>query len=86
MPKINFSNIDDMDDFGPVPDGQYLCRLMYIESGKTKNHDDMWKLRWKIEGGNCDGRLLFGNLIFNLKGIPKLKQLCICCVHTTRSL
>ena len=31
MPKIDFSKVDDVQDFSPLPDGKYLCKVSEIE-------------------------------------------------------
>ena len=79
MPKIDFPNISDIADFSPVPEDQYLCCLIDLETDLTKSGDEMWKLRWKIEGGEHDGRLLFDNMVFTPKAISRVKFICICC-------
>lgn len=79
MPKIDFSNVSDITDFSPVPEGQYLCKLVDIEKDLTRSGDEMWKLRWQVEGGEHDGRLLFDNLVFTSKAMSKAKLVCTCC-------
>ena len=39
----------------------------------------MWKLRWQVEGGEHDGRLLFDNLIFSPKAMSRCKLICSSC-------
>ena len=36
----------------------------------------MWKLRWAIEGGEHQGRLLFDNMVFNDRAMPRVKLIC----------
>ena len=79
MPKIDFSTVNDIADFDPVPDGQYLCTITDIESGLTKKGDDMWTLRLRIEGGEHNGRLLFDNIIFSDRALPRVKRIFACC-------
>ena len=31
MPKIDFDRVDDVQDFAPLPDGKYLCRVSDVE-------------------------------------------------------
>jgi len=79
MPRVDFSNVSEIADFAPIPDGEYLCRLADVEPDLTKAGDEMWKLRWKVEGGEHDGRLIFDNLVFKLDTISRVKLLCSCC-------
>ena len=59
MPKVDFTNVGDVADFAPIPDGEYLVRIVDIEMDATRGGDEMWKLRLEVEGGEHDGRLLF---------------------------
>lgn len=79
MPKIDFSNVDGLASFAPVPDGEYTCKIKDIETDITRAGDDIWKLRWTIEGGEHAGRLLFDNLVFSPKAMPRVKLLCESC-------
>lgn len=79
MPRIDFSNVSDTVDFAPLPDGDYVCQLTDIEVDRTKAGDEMWKLRWAVQGGEYDGRLLFDNLVFSQKALSRVKLICGCC-------
>ena len=79
MPRIDFENVEGIGDYSPVPDGQYLCRLTDIEPDTTRSGDEMWKLRWTVESGEHAGRLLFDNLVFNAKAMPRVKLVCSSC-------
>ena len=35
MPEVDFSQVDDVGDFSPLPDGKYLCRLDDVEETTT---------------------------------------------------
>lgn len=79
MPKINFADVNAVADFAPLPDGEYLCRLGDIETDVTRAGDPMWKLRWIVEGGEQAGRILFDNLVFSPKAMPRVKLICQSC-------
>lgn len=79
MPKIDFSHIDGVGDFAPLPEGEYVCRLSDIEIDVTRGGDPMWKLRWIVESGEHAGRLLFDNLVFSPKALPRVKLICASC-------
>ena len=76
MPKIDFSTIDDVNDFSPLPEGEYLCRLTDIEETTTRQDDDQWKLRFVVEAGEYSGRYIFDNLFFSPKALPRVKLIC----------
>jgi hypothetical protein len=79
MPRINFATIDSVSDFAPLPDGEYTCVLADIETDITRAGDPMWKLRWTVEGGEHAGRILFDNLVFSAKAMPRVKLVCGSC-------
>ncbi len=78
MPKVDFSTVDGISDFTPVPEGLYTCRLSEIDTDLTKFGDEKWKLRWTIESGEHIGRILFDSLVFSPKAMPRVKALCEC--------
>jgi len=79
MPRVDFNNVSEIADFAPIPDGEYVCSLVDIETDLTRAGDEMWKLRWEVDGGEHDGRLLFDNLVFNAKAMPRVKLVCSSC-------
>ena len=46
MPRINFDEIEELQDFTPLPEDDYLCRLVEIEEDYTQNNDEMWRLKF----------------------------------------
>ena len=76
MPKIDLSKIDDVSDFSPIPDGKYFCRLVELEEDTTKSGDEMWKLRLKVLMGPHKGRLIFDNMVFSDRAMPRVKHIC----------
>jgi len=76
MPKIDFTKIEDAQDFSPIPDGKYLCKLIEIEESETQNGDEMWKLRFEVAQGDHAGRLIFDNLVFSEAAMKRVKLIC----------
>lgn len=76
MPKIDFSKIDDVQDFSPLPDGKYLCKLAGIEEASTQYGDEMWKLRFEVIKGEHTGRFIFDNLVFSEAAMKRVKLIC----------
>lgn len=74
MPKVNFGGVDDAQDFSAVPKDKYRCRVAKVKEGFTKNGDEMWSLRLRIEDGPYKGRLLFDNLIFSDAAMGRVKM------------
>ena len=76
MPKIDFSKVDDVQDFSPLPDGKYLCRLSEIEESSTQYGDEMWKLRFEVIQGEHIGRFIFDNMVFSEAALKRVKLIC----------
>ena len=76
MHKIDFSKIEDVQDFTPLPDGKYICQLTEIEEATTQYDDEMWKLRFEVIEGKFIGRLVFDNLVFSEAAMKRAKLIC----------
>ena len=76
MARINFNTVDDIDDFSPLPEGQYLCRLAEVEEASTQYGDDMWKIRFVVAEGASQGRYIFDNLVFSEAALKRVKLVC----------
>jgi hypothetical protein len=76
MPKINFDEIEDVQDFSPIPGGRYLCRLVEVEESKTQYDDEMWNVRFEVIEGEHKGRAVFDRMIFSQAAIKRVKLIC----------
>jgi hypothetical protein len=76
MPRIDFSKVDDVQDFSPIPDGKYPCRLTDIEEASTNAGDEMWKMRFQVAEGPHAGRMIFDNLVFSDAAMKRAKLVC----------
>ena len=76
MPKIDFDNVDDVQDFSPLPAGKYLCRLAEVEEAATQYGDEMWKLRFLVADGKHSGRYIFDNMVFSDAALKRAKLIC----------
>ncbi|MFA5138358.1 MAG: DUF669 domain-containing protein [Elusimicrobiota bacterium] len=76
MPRIDFSKVDDVQDFSPIPEGKYLCKLADIEEASTNAGDEMWKLRFQVAEGPHAGRMVFDNLVFSSAAMKRVKLVC----------
>jgi len=81
MPIVDFTNVklpeEGKMDFSPLPEGEYLCEVEEVDdTGKTKAGDEMWGIKFKVVGGEYDGRYIFDNMVFSDKALPRLKLIC----------
>lgn len=73
MPRIDFSNIDDVHGFSPLPEGSYFVRVDLVETTETRNGDEMWKLRLAVTSGESRGRFIFDNIVFSRAALKRAK-------------
>ncbi len=73
---INFGNVDDVEDFSPIPPGDYLCEVDEVEEDTTQFGDPMWRLRLVVQGGEYAGRCIFDNLVLSEAAKPRAKLIC----------
>jgi len=78
MPRIDFPSIPNVDEFDLMPDGKYACHLEEVEEDVTKRGDEMWRLRFTVDEGEHSGRLIFDNMVFSPKAMPRAKLICQC--------
>jgi hypothetical protein len=76
MPRIDFNNVGDVQDFSPLPDGKYLCRVADVEEAATQYGDEMWKLRFAVDSGPHRGRYIFDNMVFSDAALKRVKHIC----------
>ena len=76
MPKLNFDQVEEVQDFSPLPDGKYLCQLNDIEESSTQYNDEMWKVRFEVIDGEDAGRMIFDNLVFSKAALKRVKLIC----------
>ena len=56
--EIDFGQVEDAEDFSPVPDGKYHVRVIGIEEKPTRAGDPMWNLDLEIQEGPHAGRII----------------------------
>ena len=76
MTVIDFSRIEDVNDFTPLPEGQYLSRVDDVGITTTKSGDEMWRLRFVVEEGEYAGRYIFDKLVFSDAALTRVKLIC----------
>lgn len=69
-PSIDFTNVPSLD---PVPDGVYQAEVVHAEEGMSKTGNPKIDLRWKIVGGEFDGRQIFDTMSFHPDALWRTK-------------
>ena len=84
MPRIDFNSVAGVENFAPIPAGDYTCRLTDIEPDVTRAGHEKWRLRWEVQEGEYAGRNIFDTISFTPKAMPRVKLVCeICGVDVT---
>lgn len=73
MPEIDFDKVEDVQDYTPVPQGKYRCKLIDVEKSSTQFNDEMWNLRFQILDGEHAGRMIFDRISFSEAGMKRVK-------------
>ena len=76
MPTIDFSKVEEPQEFKPLPEGRYYCQLVEIEESETLNGDEMFKLRFEVLDGEYADRIIFDNLVFSKNAMKRAKLIC----------
>ena len=75
MPRVNFKDVDEEQQFTIVPEGDYVAEIKKVEETKTKKDDDMWKVQFQILEGDFKGNNVFSFFVFNDGGYGNIKKL-----------
>lgn len=70
MPSIDFSNVKGLD---PIPQGSYTAEIVHAEAGVSQSGNPKIELRYKVVGGDYDGRLVFDSLSFHPDALWRTK-------------
>ena len=76
MPKVDFANIENAQDYAPLPEGEYTCRIAKVEEASTKAGDEMWRLHLEVIEGEHAGRFIFDNMVFSTAAMKRVKLIC----------
>ena len=75
MPRVNFKEVDEEQQFTIIPEGEYVAEIKKVEETKTKKDDDMWKVQFQILDGDFKGKNVTSFFVFNDGGYGNIKKL-----------
>ena len=75
MPRVNFKEVDEEQQFTIIPEGEYVAEIKKVEETKTKKDDDMWKVQFQILDGDFKGNNVTSFFVFNDGGYGNIKKL-----------
>lgn len=75
MPKVNFKDVDETQQFKVIPEGDYVAEIAKVEETKSQKGDDMWKVQFKVIEGDQKGATINTFMVFNEVGYGNIKKL-----------
>ncbi len=72
---MDFSGIEDIESFVSVPEGNYVCRVVEVREGTTREGSLRWALRLEVSEGDYAGRTAaWDGLVWSERGLPRVKR------------
>ncbi len=71
--ELDFSNVDDAQDFKPLPEGRYPCRVVSSEQSSTSNGNPKIRLSLEVLDGPYTGRRIFDDLVLSGGAMGRVK-------------
>ncbi|MBL8692557.1 MAG: hypothetical protein JNJ88_00510 [Planctomycetes bacterium] len=74
MVRVDFTQVDDADNYVSVPNGTYLCRIGEVRARIGDDGAERWGVRWIVADGPYAGRTAaWDALTFSAKGLRRAK-------------
>mgnify|MGYP001203309291 FL=1 len=54
--RYDFSEVEDLESFVSVPEGEHLCRVAEVREGATRDGSTRWSMRLEVVEGEYIGR------------------------------
>lgn len=54
--EVDFSDVEEVEDFLSIPEGSYLCRVAEVRQGWTQAGDERWSFRLEVVDGEYAGK------------------------------
>ncbi|QDU65710.1 DUF669 domain-containing protein [Engelhardtia mirabilis] len=54
--EVDFSEVEEVENYQSVPDGRYLCRVAEVRQGWTQAGDERWTFRLEVVEGDFAGK------------------------------
>lgn len=72
--ELDFSHVEEVQDFLSVPPGNYLCRVAEVREGWTRSGDSRWSIRLEVNEGEFAGKTAAWDFVsFGERGTRRAK-------------
>ena len=73
--RYDFSDVEDIESFVSVPEGEYLCRVAEVREGTARDDSLRWSMRLEVVGGDLSGRTAgWDSITWSPRGIQRVKH------------
>jgi hypothetical protein len=72
---FDFSEVEDVETFISVPEGEHLCRVAEVREGMARDESPRWSLRLEVAAGDCAGRTAgWDSITWSSRGVNRVKH------------
>lgn len=72
--RVDFSEVENIEDLRSVPAGEYLCRVVEVRESDSPAGHKRWGLRWEVVEGDFVGRTAcWDSLHWSDRGLARAK-------------
>lgn len=72
--RYDFREVEDVDSFVSVPEGEYLCRIAEVRAGVSKEGAPRWNFRLEVAEGDYAGRTAaWDSITWSARGVQRVK-------------
>jgi len=73
--RYDFSEVEDIECFVSVPEGEYLCRVAEVREGTARDDSLRWSLRLEVVDGDLSGRTAgWDSLTWSARAVHRVKH------------
>ncbi len=73
--KYDFSDVEDVEEFVSVPEGEYLCRVAEVREGVARDESLRWSMRLEVVEGYVSGRTAgWDSITWSERGVHRVKH------------
>ena len=73
--RYDFSDVEDIENFVSVPEGEYLCQVAEIREGTARDDSLRWSMRLEVVGGDLCGRTAgWDSITWSPRGVHRVKH------------
>jgi hypothetical protein len=72
--RVDFSEVEDVQSFVSVPEGEYPCRVVEVREGLTRDGGERWAFRLEVAEGDYAGRTAaWDSISWTERALPRAK-------------